>query len=55
MKKLKKEKAIKVAIRSRSLKSGYSMFKDGFFNLEPAPWGFNWGLGYCEQPQTFNN
>lgn len=48
--KMKKEKKVKEPIRSRFLKNGYEMFKDGKFNLEPAPWGFNWFLGYCEQP-----
>ena len=50
----RKEAAKKEGFRSRSLKSGYPVFKDHKFNLEPPPWGYNWFLGYCEQPQTFN-
>jgi len=50
---VKEPKAKKEPTRSRSLKSNFPIFKKGFFNLEPAPWGYNWFLGYCEQPSTF--
>jgi len=50
--KVKKVKKEKEKTRSRFMKNGYEIFKDGKFNLEPAPWGFNWFLGYCEQPTS---
>jgi hypothetical protein len=42
--------------RSRSIKNNYPIFKDGCFNIEDrAPWGFNYLLGYCEQPNNFKD
>jgi hypothetical protein len=49
------EKKQKEPIRSRSLKSNFPIFKKGLFNTEPAPWGYNWFLGYCEQPNNFKD
>lgn len=43
------------ATRSRSLKNNFPIFKNGLFNCEPTPWGFNWLLGYCERPNNFCN
>lgn len=50
-----KDKEEKEGSRSRSLKSNFPVFKKGFFNTEPAPWGYNWFLGYCEQPSNFKD
>ena len=47
-------KRVQKSKRSRSLKDNYPVFKNGFFNIEDkTPWGFNWVLGYCEQPVNF--
>lgn len=45
----KRQRKVKEPARSRFKKDGFEIFKNGLFNLEAAPWGFNWFLGYCEQ------
>jgi len=49
----KKEKREKCN-RNRNRKDNFPMFQDGVFNCTPAPWGFNWFLGYCEQSNNFD-
>ena len=41
--------------KNRNKKNDFPMFVDGTFNCEPAPWGFNYYLGYCEQSNNFDN
>lgn len=45
-----KSKEPKPKERSRFRKDGYQVIKDHKFNLERPPFGFNYLLGYCEQP-----
>ena len=40
--------------QSRHKKSDWKTSKNGYWNTDPAPWGFNCLLGYCEQSQQFN-
>jgi hypothetical protein len=39
--------------KNRNKKEGFPLFKDGIFNCDPAPWGFNYMLGYCESSNNF--
>jgi len=47
---IKKEKSV-----SRHRKENWPIIKHGFVNTDPAPWGFNWLLGYCEQSNNFTD
>lgn len=46
---------VKEKLPSRHKKENFKIIKNNLWNIDPAPWGYNYLLGYCEQSSNFMN